>query len=123
MSLGQEERYFWRDETLDGTELLCATYFTHAFAPHSHEEYSISIVMAGVEQFRYRRARHVAPTGTLILINPGEVHTGERAVPEGWQNRSFYPSVAVLEQIQHELTGKAATPLSFPTLWWTIPTR
>lgn len=60
-----------------GLELLRATYVTHTFAPHTHEGFALGVIEAGAQVFCYRGARHVAPAGCLVAINPGELHTGE----------------------------------------------
>lgn len=64
---------FWHDATLNNLELLHATYVTHTFAPHTHEGYVIGVIEQGAEQFAYRRSQHVAPAGSIVFINPGEM--------------------------------------------------
>jgi hypothetical protein len=76
VSPAQEHTHFWRDPALNNLELLRATYITHAFAPHTHEGYAIGVIENGAEQFKYRRTTHVAPRGSVVHINPGEMHTG-----------------------------------------------
>jgi len=61
---------FWHDAALSNLELLHATYVTHAFAPHTHETSMIGVIEQGAEQFAYRRSHHVAPVGSIIVINP-----------------------------------------------------
>lgn len=114
MAHPREEAVFWRDTTLDNTELLRARYITHTFTPHIHEEYALGVVVSGAEQFHYRREQHVAPAGHLVFVNPGEVHTGESAAPDGWQYRMFYPTPALMGRILEALTGKAGTIPFFP---------
>src|ERR1700730_705909 len=99
-----EQAKFWRDTTLSNLELLRATYVTHTFAPHTHEGYVIGVVEQGAEQFQYRRKKHVAPTGSIVLINPGEMHTGSSATEDGWTYRTFYPSTELLQQAASQLT-------------------
>lgn len=110
----REQVVYWRDPALENTELLRAHYITHTFAPHTHEEYAVGVVVSGAEQFHYRRAHHVAPAGQLVFVNPGEVHTGESVTAEGWQYRMFYPAPALLERILTELTGKRGILPFFP---------
>jgi AraC-like DNA-binding protein len=113
-AVAQERAFFWRDPVLENTELLRAHYITHTFAPHTHDEYAVGVVVGGAEQFHYRRSHHVAPAGQLVFVNPGEVHTGESVTPEGWQYRMFYPPPALMERILSELTGKAGVLPFFP---------
>ena len=97
---------FWHDATLSNLELLHATYVTHTFAPHTHEGYVIGIIEQGAEQFAYRRRQHVAPVGSIVFINPGEVHTGSSASEYGWTYRTLYPSIELLQRAASDLTGR-----------------
>ncbi len=97
---------FWHDTTLSNLELLRATYVTHSFAPHTHEGYVIGIIEQGAEQFLYRRSRHIAPVGSIVFINPGEMHTGSAATEHGWTYRTLYPSIDLLQRAASDLTGQ-----------------
>lgn len=97
---------FWHDTTLSNLELLHATYVTHTFAPHTHEGYAIGVIEQGAEQFHYRGSKHVAPAGSIVLINPGEVHTGSSASEHGWTYRMLYPSIELLQRAVSELTDR-----------------
>ena len=66
----------------------------------------------GVETFRYRGTVHYAPSGHIVLVNPGEVHTGSAAHEAGWTYRTLYPSVEVLEKVCARLDLKGT--LHFP---------
>ncbi len=94
---------FWRDLHLDNLELLRATYITHTFAPHVHEGFAIGVVQRGATTTSYRKDNYDMPAGTIIVINPGELHTGEAATEQGWAYRMFYPKPTVLQQIASEL--------------------
>jgi AraC-like DNA-binding protein len=110
----REKSHFWRDTRLNNLELLRATYLTHVFAPHTHEGYAIGVIDKGAERFKYRRKMHVAAAGCLVVINPGEVHTGEAAIQDGWSYRMLYPATSLLQQAASELTGKAQAIPFFP---------
>jgi AraC-like DNA-binding protein len=75
---------------LPGVELYSARLVDHAFAPHVHDGYSLGAIEAGVERFRYQGAEHLAPAGTLVLLNPDELHTGEAEVEAGWTYQMLY---------------------------------
>ncbi|WP_334187958.1 AraC family transcriptional regulator [Noviherbaspirillum sp.] len=89
---------------LPGVELYSARLVDHAFAPHVHDGYSIGAIEAGVERFRYRGTEHVAPAGTLVLLNPDELHTGQAEVDAGWTYQMLY----IEPQALRELTGSEA---------------
>ena len=40
----REQARFWRAEEFDNLELLHATYITHTFDKHYHEEYVVAVV-------------------------------------------------------------------------------
>jgi AraC-like DNA-binding protein len=73
-----------------GVELYRAHIVGHAFAPHSHEAYGIGAIESGVERFRYRGAEHLAPCGSIVTMNPGELHTGRAETADGWRYRMVY---------------------------------
>ena len=111
----QEHTRFWREPALSNLELLRATYITHAFAPHTHDGYAIGVIENGAEQFKYRRSVHVAPRGSIVVINPGEMHTGEAATERGWTYRMLYPDVSLLQRAASEVTGKQRDIPFFPS--------
>lgn len=109
-----EKTKFWRDADTGGLELLHATYITHTFVPHIHEGFAIGVIERGAETFTYRRASHIAPAGSLVVINPGEVHTGEAASRQGWIYRMIYPSVELLQRAASEVAGQQRDIPFFP---------
>jgi AraC-like DNA-binding protein len=98
---------YWRTPLLPGADLLTAEYHDHEFTPHWHEAYTIPVIEEGAECYRYRGAQHVAEAGTVPVINPGEVHTGARAVEEGWRYRVMYVPVDYLHALAAEIAGHA----------------
>ncbi len=106
---------FWRDPGLDNLELLRATYVTHCFAPHAHEGFAIGVVQKGATTTSYRHAHYDMPAGTIIVINPGEIHTGEAASDQGWTYRMLYPKASLLQRIASELAGQPRDVPFFPS--------
>jgi AraC-like DNA-binding protein len=102
-----EQTKFWFARDVGNVELLRATYITHTFSRHAHEGFAIGIIEQGAEAFYYRGAMHVAPAGSIVLINPGEVHTGHAAGQMGWTYRMLYPEAALLQQAASEAAGRA----------------
>jgi len=101
-----EQTKFWLAQDIGQVELLRARYITHAFSRHTHEGFAIGIIEQGAEQFYYRGATHVAPAGSIVLINPGEVHTGHAAGDDGWVYRMLYPEAGLLQQAASEAAGR-----------------
>ncbi|HEB3529470.1 TPA: AraC family transcriptional regulator [Burkholderia cenocepacia] len=97
---------YWRTPLVPDADLLTATYRDHAFAPHWHDAYTIPVILEGAERFTYRGTGHVAETGTVPVINPGEVHTGSRAADEGWCYRVSYMPVEFIRELASTVAGR-----------------
>lgn len=110
-----EQVKFWRDPDLGNLELLRARYVTHSFSPHIHEGFAIGVIVAGVEAFTYRGSVHAAPAGSIVVIHPGEVHTGYAAIEAGWSYRMLYPDAALLQKSTAEVAGREGLLPFFPT--------
>lgn len=105
----RESAQCWRDEALGGTEFLHARYLNHRFDPHTHDGYVFGLIEYGVERYRYRRHTHDAPAGAVVVIEPGELHTGEAGAADGWIYRTLYPDAAQVAQAAAE-RGLAGLP-------------
>lgn len=108
-----ESARYWQHDAVPGVDLLRARYVTHRYARHSHETYTVGVIEAGVEEFAYGSELLRAGPGTVALLNPEVVHTGQAGVPEGWAYRVLYPSVELVTGIAAELGAVPGTP-SFP---------
>lgn len=102
MASGEQTR-FWESPALSGVELLQARYIEQRFAPHVHEGFVFTVIEGGAQRFRHRGAEHLAPVGSMVLINPDEVHTGSKAHEQGWQYRGFYPTPVQVDGVLAEL--------------------
>lgn len=85
-----------------GVELYRAHIVRHAFDPHTHEAFGLGLIDAGVERFRYRGGEHLAPVGSLVLMNPDELHTGQAETEGGWRYRMLYIDPAALADVSGE---------------------
>lgn len=104
-----------RDPALD-LEALHAVFTTHAFARHWHDYYVVGLVEEGAQRFWCRRDTHLTPRGGLILLNPGEAHTGEAAAgAAGFTYKALYPTAAHLAPLMDELGRPGELP-SFPAV-------
>jgi AraC-like DNA-binding protein len=98
---------YWRTPLLPGADLLTAEYHDHEFTPHWHDAYTIPVIEAGAETFRYQGSHHVAEAGSVPVINPGELHTGSRAMDEGWRYRVLYAPVPFIHALAEDIAGRA----------------
>jgi AraC-like DNA-binding protein/mannose-6-phosphate isomerase-like protein (cupin superfamily) len=64
-------------------EVLRANYRTQSFARHSHDTYTLGLVRAGAGSFWCRGAERLVREGDIVVIPPGEVHTGSVARDAG----------------------------------------
>lgn len=111
-----EQTKFWHDPQLGDLELLRATYFTFAFAPHTHDTYAFGVTEAGAQLFTHHGAqRRIMPAGSVAVVHPGEVHTSQAVNDQGWSYRMFYPGAGVVQGIAAELSGKAQDLPFFPS--------
>jgi AraC-like DNA-binding protein len=111
----QEQAKFWRDPDLENLEILHVTYLTHSFALHSHDAFATSVIDRGAGGFFYRGATHIAPAGSLVMLNPDEMHTGYVLAEEGWTYRVLYPSTNLLSRIASDYAGRSRNASFFPT--------
>jgi AraC-like DNA-binding protein len=98
-----ERTRFWTPRELRGVELLHAHYIEQRFAPHVHEGFVFTVIEQGAQSFRHRGSDHLAPAGSMVLINPDELHTGSRAHEQGWRYRGFYPDNRLVSGVLAEL--------------------
>lgn len=87
---------FLRPHGLCGVEALHATFVKHRYAPHVHDAWTIAQVRAGAARFKLEAHWHTAPAGSVFVIPPGAVHTGESATPDGYDYRVLYLEPAVI---------------------------
>jgi AraC-like DNA-binding protein/mannose-6-phosphate isomerase-like protein (cupin superfamily) len=68
-------------------EVLRATYQSQTFARHSHDTYTLGLVLGGAGSFWCRGAERFTCKGDVVVIPPGEVHTG--SVSSGVESLSY----------------------------------
>lgn len=103
----QERANFWRAEAFQQMEMLHATFIKHVFPRHYHDTYAIGMIERNAYTFYHQGAVHLIQAGEIVVINPGEIHTGEAMDSSGWTYRMFYPSLAWMREIAQEITGHA----------------
>lgn len=86
----RETAQIWRHAKRDGLELFRGSYVKYKAARHYHTVPAIGMVDQGAMTSYYRGSTHILPTGTVFLINPGEIHAPGPAKAPGWILRVFY---------------------------------
>jgi AraC-like DNA-binding protein len=59
-----------------GLQLVKAEYSSYKFEPHFHNHYVLFNVSKGVNTGSCEKRNYIITPGDLLMINPGEVHTG-----------------------------------------------
>ena len=77
------------------------------FAPHVHDGFSVGVCLEGLEMIRYRGRRYYAAPGSVVILPPGEAHTGGPTGGANFVYRVMYPSAELL-------ADGAAQPPRFP---------
>lgn len=62
-------------------DLLTARFDRHVYAPHAHDEYTVGVTVGGLEVIAYRGGHIRSGPGSIVVLEPGEVHTGGPAAP------------------------------------------
>lgn len=84
-------------------ELFRAEAICYSYARHSHPSYSIGVIEAGIGGNYYRGTNYLAPSKSVIFMNPEEVHTGYSAEELPLTYRMVYPSIDFIQQIASDV--------------------
>lgn len=92
----------WTRATLgrDGRplDLLTARFDQHRYAPHAHDEFTIGICVGGSEIIDYRGGHIRTGPGSIVVLAPGEMHTGGPAACDGYAYRALYAEPSLLSE-------------------------
>ncbi|MBJ7311261.1 AraC family transcriptional regulator [Rugamonas sp. CCM 8940] len=72
-----------------GALLILGTFRAFAFPRHMHEGYSIGLIHSGVNRFECAGSSWAARPGSLCVMNPEQIHSGE-ADCEGWTYTNLF---------------------------------
>lgn len=96
-------------------EVMKAVFTGHAFPRHFHDTYVIEVVEEGADEFQCAGRQCLAIKGEIVVINPGEIHTGKPADDRTLRYRSFYPSAEAMTEISEEVSD-GSLPWFTPTV-------
>jgi AraC-like DNA-binding protein len=102
----------WSLPDLPGVTCFDAVDSQHTFDRHSHDEYAVGVVELGAFGLDLGRAKQVVPSQSVLVLNPGDVHTGYPAD----RHPVSYRMVYVAEAIFRQALDDGASPPCFPTL-------
>ncbi|MEV5517611.1 AraC family transcriptional regulator [Streptomyces flaveolus] len=77
-------------------DLLTARFDRHVYAPHAHDEFTVGVTVGGLEVIAYRGGHIHSGPGSIVVLEPGEMHTGGPAAPDGYSYRALYAAPSLL---------------------------
>ncbi|QCY12632.1 AraC family transcriptional regulator [Pseudomonas sp. MPC6] len=95
---------FWRDDALpfiearsivDGREVC--------YTRHAHEHFSIGAITAGCSTYLHEQSAFQVSAGTVVLMNPGDVHACNPIDNQPWSYLMLYVDTPWLTDLQHQL--------------------
>ncbi|TWC14401.1 MULTISPECIES: AraC family transcriptional regulator [unclassified Pseudomonas] len=95
---------FWRDDALpfiearsiaDGREVC--------YTRHSHEHFSIGAITAGRSTYLHEQAQFQVSAGTVVLMNPDDVHACNPIDDQPWSYLMLYVETPWLTDLQRQL--------------------
>ncbi|TBN35394.1 AraC family transcriptional regulator [Pseudomonas sp. BGI-2] len=94
---------FWRDDALpfiearsiaDGREVC--------YTRHAHEHFSIGAITAGRSTYLHEQAQFQVSAGTVVLMNPDDVHACNPIDNQPWSYLMLYVETPWLTDLQHQ---------------------
>lgn len=95
---------FWRDDALEFIEARSIEDGRSLhYDRHSHETFSIGAITAGSCTYSNGGTRQRISAGSVVLMNPGDVHACNPVGDERWSYRMLHVDVAWLAAIQQDV--------------------
>lgn len=95
---------FWRDSALPFIEArTVADGRRVCYARHSHETFSVGLIDSGSSSYINGCHETRIDAGTLVLMNPGDVHACNPIEDQPWAYRMLYVDAEWLGELQAEL--------------------
>ncbi len=92
-------------------DALRAVHFTRRFPPHFHETFAIGVVESDATRLVTQRGEFIARAGTTLAFSPGEIHSAEQLLNEGYTYRMFYPSMELMRLVGVEPSTGHGVPV------------
>jgi AraC-like DNA-binding protein len=95
---------FWRDDALPFIEARSITDGREVcYTRHSHEHFSIGAITAGRSTYIHEQTEFQVSAGTVVLMNPGDVHACNPIDNQPWSYLMLYVDTQWLTDLQHQL--------------------
>lgn len=113
-ALPEEDFAILRTKQMEGISFFKANFKHFSFDRHTHDEYALGVIEEGTQVFSHKGSTWTAPAGSLITVNPDEVHDGRALLDSGYRYRILYLDPALVKEILKEHEG-ISEELFFPT--------
>lgn len=104
-----EQATLHRAGKLDDLLLFKAHYHKFQFTRHSHDDFALGLMYRGVQRFSCRGINRYAPAGSLITVNPGEIHDGKSGDDKDYSYRIIYIPWQLMQTIGKEMVADRKT--------------
>ncbi|WP_433899555.1 AraC family transcriptional regulator [Pseudomonas sp. PSE1(2024)] len=95
---------FWRDDALPFIEARAiADGREVCYSRHSHAHFSIGAITAGRSTYVHEQSSFEVTAGTVVLMNPGDVHACNPIDDQPWSYLMLYVETPWLTDLQHQL--------------------
>ncbi|MGJ7517424.1 helix-turn-helix domain-containing protein [Pseudomonas baetica] len=95
---------FWRDDSLPFIEARAiADGREVCYTRHSHAHFSIGAITAGRSTYIHEQSQFEVGAGTVVLMNPGDVHACNPIDDQPWSYLMLYVDTPWLTDLQHQL--------------------
>lgn len=95
---------FWRDDALPFIEARAiADGREVCYTRHSHAHFSIGAITAGRSTYVHEQMICKVSTGTVVLMNPGDVHACNPVDNQPWSYLMLYVQTSWLSDLQQQL--------------------
>jgi len=112
----QENFKLFRAPAFSDLEFAKVSNQTHVFPRHWNETYVIQVVEQGINECECRGATQRVSIGSILFINPYEIHTGSAAGAMPLVYCSLYPTPELLIEVASQCRGRSAPLPFFPAL-------
>jgi len=96
-----------------GMQGLHAYFNKHQYERHSHDYFVLGTIDAGASRVALEYRDFVAPAGSAMIINPGDVHDGRAYAEQGYIYSMLYIDPWVIDDIAQEFDIAGDTTLFF----------
>ncbi|MFY0731626.1 helix-turn-helix domain-containing protein [Pseudomonas sp. NFX15] len=95
---------FWRDDALPFIEARAiADGREVCYTRHAHEHFSIGAITSGRSTYLHEQSAFEVDVGTVVLMNPGDVHACNPIEDQPWSYLMLYIDAPWLTDLQHQL--------------------